>query len=160
MSLVVWNFVLALVWAATTEEFTAFNFGVGMVIGFGLLFAVRGVLGSGAYFRDLREIVELVLYFVWELVLSNFRMARYTLSPLDRLKPGIVAVPLEPMSDLELTVLTNLITLTPGTLSLDVSADHRTLYVHVMDVADPDAVRREIKEGFERKVLKALRSDP
>jgi multicomponent Na+:H+ antiporter subunit E len=160
MSLVVWNFVLALVWAATTEEFTALNFGIGMAIGFGLLFAVRGVLGSGAYFRDLREIVELILYFVWELVLSNFRMARYTLSPLRRLHPGIVAVPLEPMSDLELTVLTNLITLTPGTLSLDVSADQRTLYVHVMDVADPDAVRREIKDGFERKVLKALRSDP
>jgi multicomponent Na+:H+ antiporter subunit E len=57
-------------------------------------------------------------------------------------------------------VLTNLITLTPGTLSLDVAADHRTLYVHVMDVEDPDTVRREIKEGFERKVLKALRSDP
>ena len=160
MSLVVWNFVLALVWAATTEEFTAFNFGVGMLVGFGLLFAVRSVLGSGAYFRDMREIVELVFYFVWELVLSNFRMAKYTLSPLDRMRPGIVAVPLEPMSDLELTVLTNLITLTPGTLSLDVSSDHRTLYVHVMDVSDPEVVRREIKAGFERKVLKALRSDP
>lgn len=160
MSLVVWNFALALVWAATTEEFTAFNFGVGMLVGFGLLFLVRTVLGSGAYFRDVREIVELVLYFVWELVLSNFRMAKYTLSSIDRLRPGIVAVPLEPMTDVELTVLTNLITLTPGTLSLDVSPDHRTLYVHVMDVADPEAFRREIKEGFERKVLKALRSDP
>ena len=160
MSLVVWNFVLALVWAATTEEFTAFNFGIGMLVGFGLLFAVRSVLGSGAYFRDMREIVELVFYFVWELVLSNFRMAKYTLWPLDRMRPGIVAVPLEPMSDLELTVLTNLITLTPGTLSLDVSPDHRTLYVHVMDVSDPEVVRREIKAGFERKVLKALRSDP
>jgi multicomponent Na+:H+ antiporter subunit E len=87
-------------------------------------------------------------------------MAWYTIMPLDRMRPGIVAVPLEEMSEVELLVLTNLITITPGTLTLDLSEDRRTLYVHAMDAADPDAVRRDIKKGFERKVLDALRSEP
>ncbi|MGA0287934.1 MAG: Na+/H+ antiporter subunit E [Phycisphaerales bacterium] len=160
MSLVVWNFVLALVWAATTEAFTAGNFAVGMVIGFVLLFGLRRVIDSGAYFRDLWQIVVLIAFFLWELVLSNLRMAWYTIMPLDRMRPGIVAVPLEEMSEVELLVLTNLITITPGTLTLDLSEDRRTLYVHAMDAADPDAVRRDIKKGFERKVLDALRSEP
>lgn len=159
MSLVIWNVVLALIWAATTEGFGAINLAIGMVIGFLLLYATRRVLGSAEYFRNLREVVELVWYFIRELVLSNFRMAYYTLMPLDRMRPGVIAVPLEPMNEVELAVLSNLITLTPGTLSLDVSADRRVLFVHVMWFRDPEEVRREIKQGFELKVLKGLRSE-
>lgn len=158
MSLIVWNFVLALVWAATTEGFTAGNFAIGMGIGFLLLHLLRGVLDSGAYLRDVRQIVGLIGFFVWELLLSNLRMAWYTVMPIDRMNPGMVDVPLEPMSDVELLVLTNLITLTPGTLTLDVSEDRRILHVHAMDARDPERVRREIKQGFERRVLGALRS--
>jgi len=159
MSLVVWNFILALVWAATTEEFSARNFGIGLLIGFALLYATRKVLHFSDYFRNLKEIVELVWFFVKELVLANFRMAYYTLMPLNRMRPGVIAVPLEPMNEVELTVLSNLLTLTPGTLSLDVSKDRRTLFVHVMSFHDPEQVRREIKSGFETAVLKGLRSE-
>jgi multicomponent Na+:H+ antiporter subunit E len=159
MTILVWNFILALVWAATTEEFSARNFAIGMVLGFALLFLTRRVLDSSDYFRNLREIVELVWFFIKELVLSNFRMAYYTIMPLNRMRPGVIAVPLEPMSDVELTVLSNLLTLTPGTLSLDSSKDKRTLYVHVMWFDDPEKIRREIKEGFEKAVIKGLRSE-
>jgi multicomponent Na+:H+ antiporter subunit E len=159
VSLMVWNFILALVWAATTEEFSARNFGIGFLLGFALLYATRKVLYSSDYFRNIREVVELVWFFIKELVLSNIRMAYYTVMPLNRMRPGVIAVPLEPMSDVELTVLSNLLTLTPGTLSLDVSRDNRTLYIHVMWFSDADEVRREIKRGFESAVLKGLRSE-
>ena len=129
-----------------------------MVLGFVVLWSTRKTLAFSGYFRDVREIAELVWYFVRELVLSNIRMAYYTVMPLDRMRPGVIAVPLEPMSDVELTVLSNLITLTPGTLSLDVSEDRRTLYVHVMWFRDEEQVRRDIKGGFEATVLSALRS--
>ena len=92
-----------------------------------------------------------------ELVIANIRMARFTLGPLRDLRPGIVAVPLEEMSDMEITTLANLITLTPGTMTVDVSSDRRCLYVHCMDASDPDAIRREIKHGFERRVMEVLR---
>ena len=72
-------------------------------------------------------------------------------------RPGIVAVPLDARTDFEIMTLANLISLTPGTLSLDVSEDRRTLYVHAMFIDDPDALRREIKQGMERRVLEALR---
>jgi multicomponent Na+:H+ antiporter subunit E len=75
------------------------------------------------------------------------------------MRPGIIAIPLDARTDLEITLLANLITLTPGTLSLDVSADRRVLYIHVMyiDNDDIEAVRRNIKDGFERRVLEGLR---
>jgi multisubunit Na+/H+ antiporter MnhE subunit len=66
-------------------------------------------------------------------------------------------VPLELERDSEIALLANLITLTPGTLSLDVSADRRTLYVHAMAVTSPDDLRREIQGGFERRILEAFR---
>jgi multicomponent Na+:H+ antiporter subunit E len=71
----------------------------------------------------------------------------------------VVAIPLDAKSDIEITLLANLITLTPGTLSLDVSSDRSVLYIHVMyvDNDDLDEVRRKIKSGFERRVLEVLR---
>jgi len=159
LRLLVWNFVLALVWAATSGEFSARNLGIGLLIGLALLYVTRKVLNFSDYFRNLRHIVALIWFFVKELVLANFRMAYYTVMPLNRMRPGVIAVPLEPMDDVELTVLSNLLTLTPGTLSLDVSKDQRTLFVHVMWFQDAEQVRREIKSGFESAVLKALRSE-
>ena len=97
--------------------------------------------------------VRFVAFVVWELVLANLRVAKTVLFvPRDRLAPGIVAVPLDVRRDLEITLLANLVTLTPGTLSLDVSDDRRTLYVHALDAADPARVRADVKGGFERAV--------
>jgi len=73
------------------------------------------------------------------------------------MRPGIVAVPLDAETDAEITLLANLLTLTPGTLSLDVSADRRFLYVHMMYIEDADVARRQIKDGYERRVLEVLR---
>jgi multicomponent Na+:H+ antiporter subunit E len=71
--------------------------------------------------------------------------------------PGIVRVPLDVKTDFEITLLANLISLTPGTLSLDVSEDRKVLYVHTMYVGDKDKFIEGIKSGFERRLLKLLR---
>jgi len=73
------------------------------------------------------------------------------------IKPGIFAFPLTVDRDFEITLLANLITLTPGTLSVDVSDDRRTLYVHALDCSNPQAARKAIAEGFERKIMEAFR---
>lgn len=157
MSLFAANIVLAILWGLTTENFSVMNLAIGYLLALGILVFIRKALGDTYYFKDLSELTALITFFIKELFVANIRMAYYTLSPLNRLNPGIVAVPLEEMSEGELTVLANLLTLTPGTLSLDVSADRRTLYVHFMDIRDPEAARKEIKEGFEARVLRALR---
>jgi multicomponent Na+:H+ antiporter subunit E len=73
------------------------------------------------------------------------------------LRPGIFAYPLKVDRNFEITLLANLITLTPGTLSVDVSSDRKTLFVHAIDCSDPDQTRRDIADGFERKILEAFR---
>ncbi len=94
----------------------------------------------------------MLAFFLWELVLANLKMARDVLMPLGRLRPAVVAVPLDLKTDWQITLLSILITLTPGTLSLDVSTDRKVLFIHAMHVTDAEEFRRQIKSGFERRV--------
>lgn len=157
MNLLFWNILLAFIWAATTEEFSAANIATGFAVGFALLFLVRGVIGQSKYFRDVYDIIALCVFFIYELTKANLRMAYYVVMPLGRMRPAVIAVPLEELNETELTVFSNLITLTPGTLSLDISDDRRVIYVHFMWYDDAESARRNLKSGFERRVMKALR---
>ena len=74
-----------------------------------------------------------------------------------RLRPAIIAFPLTARSDAEITLLTNLITLTPGTLSLDVSADRARLYVHALSLKSRESLISDIANGFEKKVVDVFR---
>ena len=103
------------------------------------------------------KLVALFAFFLGELVISSMRIAWDVLTPRAYRAPGIVAVPLDAQSDTEIATVANLISLTPGSLSVDVSSDRRTLYVHSMFAGDPDELRMEIKNGFERRVLEILR---
>ena len=84
-------------------------------------------------------------------------MAYDVVTPKFYMTPGIVRVPLEAETNLEITLLANLITLTPGTLSLDVSDDRKVLYVHAMYLKDKQAFIDDIKNGFEKRLLEILR---
>ena len=106
--------------------------------------------------RRLPRILWLLLVLLREFTLSVYRVLRLVLSPRLRFRPGIFTFPLTLTRDFEITLLANLITLTPGTLSVDVSDDRRTLYVHAIDCPDPDAARRDIAQGFERLIREAF----
>jgi multicomponent Na+:H+ antiporter subunit E len=157
VNLFLWNILLALAWAALSGEFTLVNLGLGFTLGFAILLFVGPALGSSRYFTKAGRVLKFLGFFVRELALSNLRVAYEVITPRHHMKPGIVAVPLDARTDAEIAMLANLITLTPGTLSLDLSTDRTVLYVHAMDLTDPDELRREIKEGFERRVLEVLR---
>lgn len=152
------NMVLAGVWAALVGQVDTASVAVGFLLGYGVLWTLRPIIG-GEYHRKLPMFVSFVLFFMEELVISTLRVAWEVVSPLSRRRPGMVAVPLDAETGVEIALLANLITLTPGTLSLDVATDRSYLYVHAMFVDDPDAVRRSIKEGFERRVLALLRRE-
>ena len=144
--------VLALSWVAFTGEVSLGNLLEGAVLAALLLALLRFRPGRGFRLSKVPKALGLLLYFLKELLLANAAVARSVLSPASSLSPGIVAVPLDLTSDAGITTLANLITLTPGTLSLDVSGDRRTLFVHALQVGDPEAFRRGVKEGFERRV--------
>lgn len=151
------NIILALVWMALTGEFTPQSLLLGFALGFVVLLLTRRIIGAPTYGRKVLQVIGLILFFIWELILANLRVAYDVLTPGFRMKPGVVAVPLDARTDAEITLLANLITLTPGTLSLDVSADRSVLYLHAMYIDSPDEVRQQIKQGFERRVLEVLR---
>jgi multicomponent Na+:H+ antiporter subunit E len=152
-----WNLLLALLWEALTGRTDGANLLLGFALGYLALWWLRPILGSTQYFRKLPETIRFTFFFLRELIHSNLRVAWDVISLKSQRKPGIVAVPLDVRSDIEITFLANLITLTPGTLSLDVSDDRSVLYVHGMFVEDPQLMREQIKNGFERRVLELLR---
>lgn len=149
--------LFAAVWAAVTGSLAPHNLILGFLLGlFALWLIRRDFSGSRTAFRPLK-LLSLAVLFIRELALSASRVALMVARPKMDLKPGIFAFPLTVDRDIEITLLANLITLTPGTLSVDVSDDRRYLYVHALDCSDPVALRRDIADGFERKILEALR---
>jgi multicomponent Na+:H+ antiporter subunit E len=101
--------------------------------------------------RAFRAVV-LAEFFARALLIANVRVALDVLRPIDRLRPAVVAVPLDISSDGEILLLSMLINITPGSVTVDLSPDRKTLYVHVMHVDTPEQSRHDIKAGFERRV--------
>ena len=101
--------------------------------------------------------LALIGLFLRELILSALRVAWLVVQPKPHLHPAIIAYPLTVTTDAQITLLANMITLTPGTLSIDVSDDRRTLYIHAIDVTDREALIGSIAAGFETKILGVLR---
>ena len=95
----------------------------------------------GLFFRELT-------LSVWDVALTVLRPSRVTQS-------AIIAVPLDVKSDAAIVLLANMITLTPGTISIHVAEDRSAIYVHVMN-SSPDSGQK-IKSGFERRIMKVLR---
>lgn len=150
------NVALALAWAMTTGTFSLFNLFVGFVLAFVALWLPWRMWGDDAYFRRPWRIVKLILIFLWELVASAVTVARLVFTPGLKFKPAIVAIPLDTKHDLGITLFANLISLTPGTLSMDVSDDRSTLYVHAMDSDDPEGDKRDMKDTFERRIREVM----
>jgi multicomponent Na+:H+ antiporter subunit E len=103
-------------------------------------------------------ILKLIILFIKELFVSGFIVVLQILRPgLRHLQPGIFAYRTELKSDWEITLLSCLICLTPGTLTLEVSRDGHTLYVHAMDIRDKEAVTEQIRSTFEKAIMEVTR---
>ena len=104
------------------------------------------------WLRRIVHALQLAAFFSWQLVISNLRVAADVVRPHHAIRPAVVAVPLEVTKDAEILLLSMLINITPGSVTIDLSDDRRTLYVHVMHMTTAEASRHEIKAGFERRV--------
>ncbi len=147
------SILLALVWAALQGDITLAN----LLVGYGVGYVILALLARGGVMRATltsrtRYAIELAGFFVWELLLANVRVAADVLRPRTGIRPAVVAIPLDITSDGEILLLSMLINITPGSVTIDLSEDRRTLYVHVMHMMNAETTRREIKEGFERRV--------
>ncbi len=146
--------VLALVWAGISGSFSGLNLLLGGVVGGVAVLVLREAFASPKALRRIRRVISLAALFLYELVVSAVRVAIVVMRPdlSSAVRPAIIAVPLTVKSDAEITLLANMITLTPGTLSVDVAADKSVLYVHALDMADKEAMIADIANGFEKKI--------
>lgn len=155
------NLLIAVTWAALWGGFSVVSLSSGFLLGLTGLWFARATAGFGEtrYFRTLGQSLVLTLYFIKELWLSSVKVARDAFSPRLALKPCIVKMPLDVQSDLEIFLVANLISLTPGTLTLDVAPDRSFLLIHTIYGEDPDAVIEELKSGMEHRVKEVFRHD-
>jgi multicomponent Na+:H+ antiporter subunit E len=147
------SILLALAWAALQGNITLGN----LLVGYGVGYVILALLEKGGVMRSTLasrtgHAIGLAGFFAWELVLANVRVAADVLRPRTGIQPAVVGIPLDVRSDGEILLLSMLINITPGSVTIDLSEDRRTLYVHVMHMTNAEATRREIKEGFERRV--------
>lgn len=156
------NILLALVWGAVNASLAPSTLAVGFIFGYLVILLFDGLLGGdGRYGFRLFYWIRLTFWLLKEIVLSSIRVARTVLSPsLKGVTPGIFGIPLDVETDTAITLMANLITLTPGTLSIDISLDRKTIYIHDMYIHDGDVAREasSIYREVERRVQIAMDS--
>ena len=146
------SILLALAWAALQGELTLGNLVVGYVVGYAILALLgRGGVMPSTLASRMKHAVTLAGFVAWALLVANVRVAADVIRGR-RIEPAVVGIPLDVTSDGEILLLSMLINITPGSVTIDLSDDRRTLYVHVMHMKTAEATRREIKDGFERRV--------
>ncbi len=148
---------MAVLWAMATGNLTLPSLIVGLVVGGGVLHVVGPVLGDPRYGIRFYRVVALGLYFLYELFASGVRVAIDVLRPRLNHTPAVVAVPLDLKHEAAVVLLANMVSLTPGTLSIDLSEDRSCLFVHTMYGEDPEAARQAIKRDFERRIQEVFR---
>ncbi|WP_409288105.1 Na+/H+ antiporter subunit E [Peribacillus sp. SCS-37] len=151
------NFFMALIWMFLQSSYTAATFLAGYLIGILILFAYRRFFSSRFYLHRVDAVIYLIFIFARELYLSNLSVLRVILKPKLDIKPGIFAYPTGLTQDWEITMLANLITLTPGTLVIDISRDNKILYVHAMNIDETEESIRSIRNTFERAIMEVSR---
>ena len=157
MNLFLLNIFLALGFSAVLGQLNLSGFISGFVVGYAALWLTKPLYGKTRYFERLAGVLRLIGFFGKELLVSNLRVLWDVLTPRHISRPGIIGLPLDARTDVEIMLVANLISLTPGTLSLDLSEDRRTLYIHVMFLDDIEKAKQQIKQGLERRVLEVIR---
>jgi multicomponent Na+:H+ antiporter subunit E len=151
------NVFLAWIWMFLKVSNDTVDFFVGYFFGLLIIFSFRRFFQSRFYIYRVIAVFRLSLIFIKELILSNIAVLRVILKPRLDIRPGIFSLTTELTRDWEITILANLITLTPGTLVVDISPDNKVLYIHAMDIDDVEEAIKSIKNTFERAIMEVSR---
>jgi len=150
---------LTLIWIMLTMSVSPENILFGFVVSFFVLWFAKRKSKDSKYFTRVPKTFSYLLFFVKEVIKGSLKIGYDIITPSHYMNPGIIAVPLDAKTDLEITLLANSITLTPGTTSLAVSEDKSTLYVYnvYIDKTNKENSVLDIKNGLEKKLLEVTR---
>ncbi|MCU9839065.1 Na+/H+ antiporter subunit E [Ruegeria sp. WL0004] len=145
--------LLTIVWVLLANAPSLNSVVFGLILGIVIPFITQPYWPDRPILRNWPMVVEYILVVLWDIVVANFTVARIILFKRDAdRQPNWICIPLELRSPEAITVLAGTITMTPGTVSCDLSAKGHNLLVHCLDAPDPDAVRDEIKQRYERRL--------
>lgn len=150
------NLLLSFIWVALTGSLYYSNFLFGYLLGFLILWIMNQNEEDQRYYNRVPKIIGFVFYFLYEMIVANLQVAYDVITPKYFFKPGIVRFPLEATTDLEINLISMFISLTPGTILLDVSEDKKSIFIHVMylDSKEKFIARMRYSEG---RILEILR---
>lgn len=152
------NFVLAFVWMFLSSNYTGSAFIIGYLLGIIFLLAVRKMLPGRFYLASIWALIKLAVLFLKELVLANIAVLKVVLKPKLDLEPAFFKYETTLTKEWEITLLSSLITLTPGTVVVHLSDDNKTLFIHAIDVDDIDDVIDSIRNSFEKAILEVSKA--
>ncbi|EON73606.1 Na+/H+ antiporter subunit E [Lysinibacillus sphaericus] len=153
------NLFIATLWLLLQDEITPqfTTFLMGFIVGMGILYAMHRFYGTQFYLRRVVSIIKLLWLFNWELLLSSYSVLRQITTPKLNITPGIFTYKTELKGDWEVTALALLLTLTPGSVVMEVSEEGDLFYIHAMDIEQSkDAVIRSIGK-FEQAIMEVTR---
>jgi multicomponent Na+:H+ antiporter subunit E len=144
------HLVIALLWMLMWGAFDLQTFIAGLVVGYALLALAGRAIGGQKYPIKLWLLVRFLAYFVKILVIANWQVAKLVLNRAMPIRPRLIRYDVAGLTPIQITTLANSITLTPGTLVVDVAPDDRFLYVHCINAPDRAQAVRELDELRDR----------
>lgn len=147
---------LLVVWLLLVNQFSVGHLLLGSFLGWGIALLTRALWIDATPIAHPFKLLRFVLRVLVDIVVANLDVAKRILGPMTELRPGFVEVPLELRDELALIMLTSIVSLTPGTVSADLSDDRSRLLLHCLDVPDPAAVIAEVKARYEAPLLEVF----
>lgn len=154
---IVVNLFISFMWMFLSEDYSFQSFLFGYIIGALLLFLLNRFFQDRFYLQPMYKALVLIAIFIRELILSNLSIVKLVYSRNLDFEPGIFEMPIEVTKDWEITLLANLITLTPGTLTVAISDDRKRFFIHAMDIDDKEESIYEIKNTFEKAIMEVTK---
>lgn len=149
---VVINLLLSLFWLLVTGSYTVNNFLLGLILGLLLVYLLRSVLPGRFYIITLYKVVKLIFVFLIELIKANIDVIRIVLQPSLKNEPAFFTYNTDLKTDWQVVLLSNLITLTPGTIVVGLSDDRTKIYIHAIDFGEKEEEIEGIKSSLEKVV--------
>ena len=151
------NLLIAFLWMFLQDEWSILTFFGGYLVGLFVLFTVRRFLPTSFYLKKLLLIIKLFILFIRELISSSILVARQVTRPKINVTPGIFTLDTDLEGDLEVTLLALLLSLTPGSVVVEMSPDSKQFFIHAMDIPkSSDGVKRSSKI-FEKAIKDVTR---
>lgn len=151
------NIIISFMWMFLSESYTFETFIYGYVIGAVLLLFLHRLFPGTYYLRKVYKVIVLILIFIRELILSNISIVKMVYGPKLNFEPGIFSYPIELKKDWQITLLANLISLTPGTLTVAISEDQSQIFIHAMHIDTIEDSINDIKNTFEKAIMEVTK---